>query len=722
MPRVPEYNLPDVAPQGLPGVRQEAAYNGDMLATGARQVQALGQAGMQRGTELAREHIDAQDMANQVRLNDAKNQLLSQQNALTYNADPNQGALGFQAYRGKDALAPDPATGQPIDGVFADKLKQSAADITDTLGNDAQKRAFSMYANDAVTGFQQHVQSHMLQESNTYTRETNNGTIQLASDTAALAYNNPDIVKQQVDSAKAAAYSQSVHDGLPGAAQTMAIRDAESGIHRRVIESALENNNPLYAMQYKDDNKDNMTAQDTLAVLGKLNHQADAFAAQGVVNNTTRTFATRIAPTDMDRLTGIVSGMESGGKETDANGNVLTSSAGAKGSMQVMDGTNKDPGFGVTPAKDNSPEERARVGRDYLAAMVTKYGDVGKALAAYNAGPGAVDDAVKADPKNWLASLPKETQAYVSKGVSQFNTGGGAPVMPTKMEFVSNALAQLPGNSRPELVAMTRQQAEAQYTLLDQSRKEQGEQALAGVQKALVANGGVFTALPVALTSALTRYAPDKYDDALKFGKAIASGENATNTEAYAMAVTYPGELAKMTDATFVNFLKTNFSVRDQEKISRLRAEEINGKTDDSSGGLNAKAMNTALANRLTSYGIAMPTAKSSVEDKARVGAIQKYVADDIFAQQQQLGRKMTAQEVSSHIDGLFSKDLTFKTTVLGFTTGTSQRNMLTMKPSDIPGDDRTSITNAFNARGVTKPTDDQIMRAYWTAHKNARN
>lgn len=47
---------------------------------------------------------------------------------------------------------------------------------------------------------------------------------------------------------------------------------------------------------------------------------------------------------------------ESGGRDYDANGNVLTSSAGAKGRMQVLDSTNSDPGYGVAPARDASVE------------------------------------------------------------------------------------------------------------------------------------------------------------------------------------------------------------------------------------------------------------------------------------------------------------------------------------------------------------------------------
>jgi hypothetical protein len=117
---------------------------------------------------------------------------------------------------------------------------------------------------------------------------------------------------------------------------------------------------------------------------------------------------------------------ESGNRDVDANGNVITSSANARGRMQVLDGTNTDPGFGVTPARDGSLEERARVGRDYLAAMMRRYGnDPAKAWAAYNWGPGNLDAAIARDGGNWLQGAPRETQNYVSQNLAALNGGGG---------------------------------------------------------------------------------------------------------------------------------------------------------------------------------------------------------------------------------------------------------------------------------------------------------
>lgn len=119
---------------------------------------------------------------------------------------------------------------------------------------------------------------------------------------------------------------------------------------------------------------------------------------------------------------------ESQNRDFDANGNILTSPAGAQGRMQVMPGTNTDPGYGVTPARDGSVEERARVGRDYLAAMMRTYGnDPAKAWAAYNWGPGNLDRAIQQNGGNWLQAAPAETQQYVRQNLAALNRSGGQP-------------------------------------------------------------------------------------------------------------------------------------------------------------------------------------------------------------------------------------------------------------------------------------------------------
>lgn len=100
---------------------------------------------------------------------------------------------------------------------------------------------------------------------------------------------------------------------------------------------------------------------------------------------------------------------------TESNGNPnAVSPKGAMGAWQVMPNTNANPGFGVTPARDNSRAELDRVGREYSDAMVNRYGGNQQLGAiAYNMGPGATDKWLKAGGQ-W-EQLPPETRNYMGK-------------------------------------------------------------------------------------------------------------------------------------------------------------------------------------------------------------------------------------------------------------------------------------------------------------------
>ena len=85
------------------------------------------------------------------------------------------------------------------------------------------------------------------------------------------------------------------------------------------------------------------------------------------------------------------------------------SSAGALGVMQLMPKTAK--GLGVDPL---NPEENIRGGVTYLKQMYDRYQDPTLALAAYNAGPGRLDKALKSG--QGISGLPLETRNYVLAG------------------------------------------------------------------------------------------------------------------------------------------------------------------------------------------------------------------------------------------------------------------------------------------------------------------
>ena len=115
-------------------------------------------------------------------------------------------------------------------------------------------------------------------------------------------------------------------------------------------------------------------------------------------------------------LVSAVIAQESGGRQD------VTSSAGAKGLMQLMPGTAK--GLGVDP---NDPAQNLRGGVTYLRQMLARYGgNVEHALMAYNWGPGNVDAWLKTGRGVNGQEVPRETRNYVPSVLSKMGKGSGS--------------------------------------------------------------------------------------------------------------------------------------------------------------------------------------------------------------------------------------------------------------------------------------------------------
>lgn len=110
--------------------------------------------------------------------------------------------------------------------------------------------------------------------------------------------------------------------------------------------------------------------------------------------------------------------IESGGA-SNARADIVNPASGAQGSMQVMKGTARDPGFGVKPS-DGTPVDNARTGTEYYQAMLQKYGDPVKAAVAYNWGPGRADAWIANGAK--ISDLPDETLNYVNQFLQKTKT------------------------------------------------------------------------------------------------------------------------------------------------------------------------------------------------------------------------------------------------------------------------------------------------------------
>jgi soluble lytic murein transglycosylase len=732
--KVPTYDSFTVTPGITPGVRAEGGISEGAATLPGRQMQHLGEQEMQAAGVRADIADDQLQQANELRVDDALNKVRQKAMDLTY--DPQ---AGYQNLKGVQAL--DRPGGLPLQEEYGGKLSQSSGEIADGLSNDAQKRMYNMRANDIITGFKGDVDNHMLGEWRTFHGSVQDGNLKLSLQDAQANWHNPakiDIaINGMVDpetgkrfgGIKQSIYAKGQITGMSADELQANMNDAVSGVHASVVQSAIENSSLDYANDYMSKNKGQMLAPDLLKVQGMLNTKNDANTAVKAATDSTTKYQSAFAPTDMDRLTGIVLQQESGGKRYGGAGSVAgpdgitTSVTGAKGEMQVLDSTSKDPGFGVKPAQDDSPDERARVGKDYLAALVSYYGSPAKALGAYKDGPGNLEQAeIKAakagDINQWVNYLSPAGQAYVNDGMKKYNAGVGAPQPPSKIEFVNDAIERLGANPRVEALNATREQATKQYEMLIQQKKDQGDQALQAAQQELIANGGNFTQLSPTTVANLSRFDPAKYDDAQKFAKSISDDNKPTNLAAYAQAQLHPEELAAMPEATFTQFLATNFSKSDQDKIITLRKGVQSGTSDESANSLNGTFIKSTLENRLTNMGIDPNPAKADhgYDNKMqRLGGIQKFVNDDLFAQQKALGRKMNPKEIQDRIDQLFSYNAQAK----GFFGGDKQVSLATLDVSDIPGPLRASIRTKLTNRYGTPASDALVLEYYKKAFVN---
>lgn len=133
---------------------------------------------------------------------------------------------------------------------------------------------------------------------------------------------------------------------------------------------------------------------------------------------------------DADLLASVVR-QESGGHAH------AVSRAGAQGLMQLMPGTASE--LGVT--NSFAPRQNVAGGTAYLNALLVKYRDnLPLALAAYNAGPAAVD--------RWHGIPPyPETRAYVARVIHEYNR-----------RYALRRAKEL--QSRPQVASLTQHSAE----------------------------------------------------------------------------------------------------------------------------------------------------------------------------------------------------------------------------------------------------------------------
>jgi hypothetical protein len=740
---VPQLQGPSVQLQAAPQVRLQNTVNADALNIRERQVGALGEATEQAGLTAMDVQQQLVARANALRVDDAFNQ--AQEAALRLQHGPQE---GYTRLKGQDALKRD--SGMPLPEEFTGLLDQRIAEISDGL-TPAQRQMFARQANGLRTNFLGNAMVYTGQQAQVYGMSVREASTTNAANALVMNFSDPTNVAYQTNRIRAnieGAVDPDTGEFIPGSAQMQGksaawakekADEAVSGAHTAAIQAAMEGGNVNAAMTYRQKYGQQMTATDMLKVDGILQKNYDTMRGATAANTvfTSPPVQAALNPTDLDRLENVVLNIESGGRRFGTDGKILegpqTRFGTAKGEMQVLDSTNLDPGYGVAPAKDNSPEERARVGKQYLQALVKHYdGDVAKATAAYNWGPGNVDKAVKdaqanagkgevVAPDAWLASAPTETRNYVASVQRKMgNPTLSNPTRPTLEQLQSQAVAALGANPSALAAKTAKDQVAATYEVQTKALKQRADETVQQAMQALEQNGGRYSELAPKLRSALVQHAPDKVDEVMNYGVRVAKGDDITDDRLYLRLSNNPQELKKLSDSEFYS-LRKGLSQADFQHFSNIRGTLISGKAGDSAGDINEQAINRVFNQRLQSLGIPVNPDKRDTAAEMRVGAMRSFIDKRVMAAQQAAGKKLTDVETQRVIDETFAQNVAFRSSFFGLRGGGSQP-LMTATVDTIPDDTKAKIKKAFADNGNSNPTDGQILGVYLEGASARRN
>lgn len=708
MPRVPEYDSLQVGANTLPGAQISPSPMPDVVGAQNQQFSnSLLRAGSEFGT-LARNMAEE---ANALRVDDAINKAKEASLRLTYDKD-----AGFMNQRGIDAL--DRQSGKPLAEEYGETLKNEFSSIADTLGNDAQRRMFAMRSNDMLTSFTGQAMRHEADQFRDYALSVREGTVKNRMQEIGLNYNNPEVIDGAITSIKAATYDSARLLGKSAEWAEAQARKMTSDAHKLALQTALEKNDIGYADAYLKKYSKDMDADDLLRVQGLITKEVDTRIAIGTATAVVKSMAPRIAPNDADRAFNIVLGTESGNRQFGPDGKPLTSPKGAVGIAQVMPATAPEAAKLAGLQWDenkyrNDPAYNAALGRAYFTKQLQDFGgNLPQAFAAYNAGPGATQKAIKTAQEkggDWLSYLPAETQAYVAKNTAAYEAGSGQPPKPT-LQDVHETVRTMMGNASPQRMKLAIDEATRQYEDMAKAVKQREDEAVSTAMRGVIQNGGRYSDLPVSVRSAIP---PKEVDNVLNFAARVAKGNDVTNPTVYQTLATNPAFLKSLSDDAFMR-LRAELNESDFKHFASQRADLISGKANNGAEDLDMAAMNSILDTRLRTLEINPHPKPTDTAEAARIGAIRKTVADSLLGAQATAGKKFNDADIERHVDNLFAKSQDFRTTFLGINVGTSSERLLTMQTSDIPGDIRDRLKADFKAAGIDKPTDADILGAYW--------
>lgn len=406
MPKVPEYRSTETL---RPAFRQGIDVQASPEAFGAgigRGMQGLAQGVSKVGDAV--QAVQALDAENKAK--DADNQFAAWSRSAMYGENGYLTRQGSNAVEGRDAFDKE-VEAKRLE--FGNSLTGQAARMYDTASK----------ARTQAIGGQTIV--HQAQQRKEWFKETSTARITAFGEDALAGYKSPALVSKNIALGLAELDNRRAMEGWSEEEYARQSKAFTSGTHLAVA-NRIANDDPIAADKYLTDNSAVINPSDAEKFKDGIERplrlaRADQWLQGAIGSGPAPNFTVDQNSKIIDKMLPITVKTESAG-----NPNAV-SPKGATGLMQVMPGTGRDPGFGIRPS-NGSQADTVRVGQEYLGKMMERYNnDPAKAWAAYNAGPGALDKAMRDGGAAWLTLMPKETRDYVAKNMKALGGDTSAP-------------------------------------------------------------------------------------------------------------------------------------------------------------------------------------------------------------------------------------------------------------------------------------------------------
>lgn len=706
MPKVAQYTGGQVQQRGAPDAYQRVSATPADFGAGVGQ--ALQGAGQQMGAlanEIERTALKLKAQDDEAAAKQADVSFNTALRGVLY--DPEK---GFYGRTGKLA----------VDG-YADTMKQVEA-LKETHGKGLtpdQRRLYDSVASTRINSTLDDMSRFVAKERRTWLDTTSEARIVDAAQDGAASYNNPARINQALVVGRNEIMDQAERNGWSPEVTKLRLEKFQSDLHKQIIGNRMVND-PLGAQAYFETVRGRILGGDLDNIERALRGATAKAVAQHAIANITAGGAV-----GTDDLFEAVKQVESGNRERNKDGSLVTSNKGAQGAAQVMPGTARAPGFGVKPAQDDSDAERTRVGRDYLNAMLARYdGNRALALAAYNAGPGKVDEWLKSvgDPRKgevtdaeWAARLPfKETRDYVEK--VQRRAGAVSADRPS----LSAWLDQAKSIGDPDVRALVESGLTTAFNRHEARVRETERTARDEVWKMAV-DPTIRSVADIpndkwASLSGETQRSVMTYLEKKAEGKPVTPtpenqaeyyrlvGMSTGDRDAFAALDLYPYAL-KLPQAQWQQLVNMQAGVNRKDAAEEAKAASV------------TKGM-ALLRPELEAAGLKLTGVKRSEDEKGRVAMFQGQLAEALGAFQDHHKRRPTEQETldigrKMLVAGRLPRSFWFDKGARLFEAQAAGREDFYIAASDIPKTEASKARAGFKEAMGREPTDDELVELY---------